>query len=158
MLSVKNFPSKVKAQKNHLIYIISLQKKHQPNNVKQMFRDFSWKVLYFIISLLLILKDKLSEIILGWYFGDKKDSCPPLNDENSFLKKSAVELAALIRNGELTSTRLIEATINRMKEVNGIFNAIVDGPFLEALEEAKIIDERIANKQISEGISLLIFI
>lgn len=100
--------------------------------------------------MVLILKDKISEIILGYYFGDKKE-CPPLRRENAFLAKSAVDLADSIRSGEITSTQLVEATIDRMKEVNSILNAIVDGPFLEALEEARAIDERISGKQITEG-------
>lgn len=34
--------------------------------------------------------------------------------------------------------------------MNKVLNAVVDGPFKEALEEAKQIDERIASKKISE--------
>lgn len=100
--------------------------------------------------MVLVLKDKASEKCLEWYFGGKKE-CPPLSNENSFLAKSAVDLAASIKNGELTATRLIEATMSRMKEVNGVLNAIVDGPFLEALNEANAIDHRIANNQIPES-------
>lgn len=100
--------------------------------------------------MVLILRDTLTENILRWYLGEKK-SCPPLSNENSFLAKSAVELAANIKNGEISATKLIQATINRMNEVNGVLNAIVDGPFNEALKEAQHIDDRIANKQISEG-------
>lgn len=100
--------------------------------------------------MVLTIKDKLSDIFLGWYFGEKK-TCSPLSSKNIFLSKNAVELAALIRNRKITSTQLVEATINRMKEVNGTLNAIVDGPFEDVLMEAKNIDERIANNQISEG-------
>lgn len=90
-------------------------------------------------------------MFLRWYFGEKK-TCPALSDEHQFLKKSATELAAAIRNGEITSTQLVTATIERIREVNGLLNAIADGPFAaEALDEAKAIDERIANKQISNG-------
>lgn len=132
------------------------QKRRQPNKVKQLARDFSWKLLYYIISLILIVKDQLLEMFFKWYFGEKK-ACPPLKDGNQFLAKSATELATAIRNREITSTQLIEATINRIKEVNTVLNAIVDGPFTEALEQAKVIDERIANKQISEGIQIYHF-
>lgn len=134
----------------------SFQKRRQPNKVKQLARDFSWKLLYYIISLVLIVKDQLLEMFFKWYFGEKK-ACPPLKDGNQFLAKSATELATAIRNREITSTQLIEATINRIKEVNTVLNAIVDGPFTEALEQAKVIDERIANKQISEGIQIYHF-
>lgn len=85
-----------------------------------MFKDFSWKLLFHLISMVLILKDKVSEIVLGWYLGEKK-TCPPLTTENQFLSKSAVELAELIRNGELTSTKLVQAVIDRMNEVKKIF-------------------------------------
>lgn len=107
--------------------------------------------------MVLILRDKLSERFLEWYFGEKK-SCPRLTEENSFLAKSAVELAAMIRRREISSTKLIQATINRINEVNGNLNAIVDGPFVEAFEEAQIIDDRISNKLISEGMYCFRFI
>lgn len=101
--------------------------------------------------MVLILRDKLSERILEWYFGEKK-SCPRLTEENSFLAKSAVELALMIKRQEISSTKLIQATIDRINEVNGNLNAIVDGPFVEeALKEAQVIDDRISNKLISEG-------
>lgn len=89
-------------------------------------------------------------MFLRWYHGEKK-TCPALKAEHHFLMKSATELAAEIRDGKITSTELVEATIERMREVNGLLNAIADGPFMEALDEAKAIDERIANKQISKG-------
>lgn len=109
--------------------------------------------------MVLILKDKLSEVFLGWYFGEKR-TCPPLKSENNFLAKSAKELANLIETKQITSTQLIKATIDRMNEVNGVLNAIVDGPFVaEALREAQLIDERIANNQISKGyIAIKIYI
>lgn len=103
--------------------------------------------------MVLILKDKVLESFLQWYFGEKK-SCPPLTNENNFLAKSAVELAASVRKGDISSTELIQATINRINEVNKVLNAVVDGPFTEALEEARIIDDRIANKKISAGNSI----
>lgn len=85
--------------------------------------------------MVLILKDKLSEVFLGWYFGEKR-TCPPLKSEYNFLAKSAKELANLIETKQITSTQLIKATIDRMNEVNGVLNAIVDGPFVaEALRE-----------------------
>lgn len=67
----------------------------------------------------LIIKDKICEISLNWYFGDKK-SCPPLKNEYTFLAKSATELANLIKNGELKAVDLVQATIDRMKEVCSI--------------------------------------
>lgn len=71
----------------------------------------------------------------------------------------------MIRAKEISSYKLVESYINRMNKVNSmekqivfgppsipdifqinpILNAVVDGPFMEALNEAKSIDERIAN-------------
>lgn len=115
-----------------------------------MFKEFAWKALHYFVSLFLVLKDKTVEAALSWYFGAKETVCPPLNDANRFLSKSAVELAQMIRNGEITSYQLVDACIKRMNEVNKVLNAVVDGPFKEALDEAKRIDERIAGKLISE--------
>lgn len=66
--------------------------------------------------MVLVLKDKLTEIVLGSYLGDKK-ACPSLTSANRFLEKSAVELARSIRSGEITSTQLVQAVIDRIKEV-----------------------------------------
>lgn len=126
------------------------QKRQHSNKYKNMFKEFAWKALHYFVSLFLVLKDKAVEAALLWYFGEKKAECPPLNDDNRFLSKSAVELARMIRNGEMTSYKLVDACIKRMTEVNRILNAVVDGPFKEALDEAKRIDERIAGKLISE--------
>lgn len=127
-----------------------LQKKERSNKFKKMFKEFAWKALHYFVSLFLVLKDKAVEAALLWYFGEKKAECPPLSDDNQFLSKSAVELAQMIRNGEITSYKLVEACVKRMNEVNKVLNAVADGPFKEALDEAKRIDERIAGKLISE--------
>lgn len=92
-----------------------------PNKFSQLFRDFAWKVLFYLISMGLIIKDKICDISLDWYLGDKK-SCPPLKDEHKFLAKSATELATLIKNGELKAVDLVQATIDRMKEVCSTIN------------------------------------
>lgn len=127
------------------------QKKHQPNKFKKLFIEFSWQLLFYVISVALVVKEWIVELALGWYLGDTKTSVPPLTDENSFLSESATQLAQKIRERKLTSHQLVSATIKRMKEVNKVLNAIVDGPFEEeALTEAKRIDERIAAGLISE--------
>lgn len=73
-------------------------------------------MLGFIVAMVLLLKDKLTEIVLGVYLGDKK-ACPPLTSANRFLEKSAVDLAQAIRTREITSTQLVRAIIDRIKEV-----------------------------------------
>lgn len=126
------------------------QKKRPPNKFKKFFVEFLWQIFFYLISLALTLKEKLVELVLSWYLGDRSSNCPPLNDENHFLAASAVELATKIRKRQLTSFELVNACIKRMNEVTPVLNAIIDGPFQEALEEAKRIDDRIANGQVSE--------
>lgn len=132
------------------VFILFEQKRHQPNKFKQMFVEFSWQMLFYAISLALVVKDKVTELVLGWYLGEKKTAVPPLTAENAFLAESATQLALKIRQRKLTSEELVGACIKRMHEVNKVLNAIVDGPFEDALEEARRIDERIAVGQVSE--------
>jgi fatty acid amide hydrolase 2 len=94
--------------------------------------------------------DFIVEWILEKYWGDKK-VCPGLK-KDFFLTKSAVELAEMIRNKELTSYQVVSAYIDRIKDVNPFINAIIDGPFAEeAIEEAKKVDDRISSGSISEA-------
>lgn len=95
-----------------------------------------------------IVLDFLLEFILNSFYGPKK-TCPSI-DENEFITKSAVELAKLIREKKLKSYILVKSYIERIKYINGILNAVVDGPFMEALDEAKKIDDLIENGQINE--------
>lgn len=127
-----------------------LQNKNESIDFKRLIIDFLWKALFFTISLALIAKEKLIELGLGLYFGDIKTSVASLTDENLFLSESATQLAQKIREKKLTSYQLISAAISRLNQVNKIVNAIVDGPFEEALEEAKRIDERIAAGLVSK--------
>lgn len=82
-----------------------------------MFVEFSWQLLYYVISLVHAMKNNLSEWILACYLGEGK-KCPPLNANHAFLTKSAVELAAMIRNKEITSYELVKASIERINEVS----------------------------------------
>lgn len=94
-----------------------MQRKRRPNRVKQAFKEFAWIVFSYVIAMVLMLKDKLTEIVLGQYLGDRT-ACPPTTSANRFLEKSAVELAQSIRNKEITATKLVQAIIDRIKEVN----------------------------------------
>ena len=50
------------------------------------------------------------------YWGDQKKKCPPLK-KNFFVTKSAVEIASMIKNKELTSYEVVNGFINRIIEV-----------------------------------------
>uniref|UniRef100_A0A1B0CN79 Amidase domain-containing protein n=2 Tax=Lutzomyia longipalpis TaxID=7200 RepID=A0A1B0CN79_LUTLO len=117
------------------------------NKTCEILKGIAWGILTQIILIIHILVDKLLETVLEWYWKEKK-TCSSLR-ENFFITKSATEIAGLIRKGELTSYQVCKAYIDRMKEVNPQLNAIADGPFESALEEAKKIDERLEKHEVS---------
>ena len=59
--------------------------------------------------------------------------------------KSAVELANLIRNGDLSPVELLKATLTRIEAVNPSLNAFVAMRAEEALKEAELLAEDIAS-------------
>lgn len=96
-----------------------------------------------------MLKDWLMQAFFEWYWPERKP-CPSLPDDAQFLRESGVVLANMIRTQKITSHQLVQAYIARMKQVNPVLNAIVDGPFTEALDVAQQIDDRIMSGQITE--------
>lgn len=113
-----------------------------------MFKDMLWSILFNFFYIIRLLIDKFIEFVLELYLGDKK-KCPPLK-KDFFVSKSAVEIAELIRNKDISSYQVVNAYINRIIETNPVLNAVVDGPFMDALDEAQKIDERIAQGLVSE--------
>lgn len=104
-----------------------------------------------ILVLLHMLVDAVLEYVLAWYWGPlKRCSAPSSREQEEIVSKSAVELARLIRQRELKSRQVVEAFIDRMRQVNPEINAIVDGPFTEALQEASEIDRKLDNGEFSE--------
>lgn len=98
-----------------------------------------------------ILFDHFLEFVLGWYWGPVKRCSPPISKEqHEIVTKSAVELAKLIKERKLKSEQVVEAYISRMRQVNPELNAIVDGPFTEAISEAIEIDRKLDNHEFSE--------
>jgi fatty acid amide hydrolase 2 len=61
---------------------------------------------------------------------------------DALLTTRAVELAALIRTGEVSAVEVVEAHITRCQAVNPIINAIVANRFDAAREEARAVDAR----------------
>ncbi|KAJ2952342.1 hypothetical protein O0L34_g4627 [Tuta absoluta] len=74
-----------------------------------------------------------------WLRGRHKGALPakPLPP---LLLKSASELAAAIRDGDITSEHLVNLYIDRVKEVNPYLNAVVEERYRAALEDAKEVD------------------
>lgn len=106
---------------------------------------FLIKLIIFIHSLI----DKLAELIIKPFLG-RRGRCPSL-DENFFVTSSAVDVAEMIRKRKLTSFEVVSAYISRIEKINPVLNAVMDGPFMEALDEAKKVDELIQSSKMSEA-------
>lgn len=104
-------------------------------------------LLVFLIYFVRSVVDKVVNLFLEWYLGEKK-MCPVLR-KDFFITKSACEIAELIRNRDLTSYEVVNAYINRIIETNIILNAVIDGPFMDALDQAKKIDDRILSGDVT---------
>ncbi|KYN38836.1 Fatty-acid amide hydrolase 2 [Trachymyrmex septentrionalis] len=77
-----------------------------------------------------------------WLFFHKKPpSIPPIT--RSIYMLSATKLAKKIREGEITSSEVVQEYIMRIKEVNSFINAVVDERFADAMIEAKNYDEQL---------------
>ncbi|XP_071497862.1 fatty-acid amide hydrolase 2-like [Diadema antillarum] len=76
---------------------------------------------------------------------------PAIRD--SLLLESGVSLARKIRSREVTSTVVVEAYIARIKEVNGLLNAMVVERFNDALAEARQVDEMLDSGNVPDRFS-----
>lgn len=107
-------------------------------------------IVYFFTLLHLVI-DKVLYLCLKWYWGPSKRRCPTLQRKRLLVTYSAVELARMIRTREVSCYDVISAFIDRLNEVNPLVNAVLDGPFIDALEEARRIDERLQQGTIDEA-------
>ncbi|KAI1718212.1 amidase domain-containing protein [Ditylenchus destructor] len=69
----------------------------------------------------------------------------PTDGMGDLLKLSATKSAEMIRKGEITSSKLVQAYVNRIKQVNPQVNAVVTELFEEAIEIAENVDCYLAN-------------
>ena len=98
-----------------------------------------------------ILLDTLLEILFGWFLGPRKCCAPPQTlEQKHIVTTSAVDLAQLIRQRKLKSYDVVKAYYDRIVHINPEINAVVDGPFEEALEQANQIDIRLDSNKITE--------
>lgn len=114
-------------------------------------KDIAYSLLFNFFVIIHMLVDRLVEMVLKWYWGPSRMRCPPLQRKSIIVTYSVQELAKMIRTKEVTCFEVISAFIDRLNEVNPVVNAVIDGPFIEALEEAKAIDDRIQRGLISEN-------
>lgn len=113
---------------------------------------FQWKTLLdALITVGHLLLDTLLEFLLSWYLGPRRSCSPPQSKEQRrIVTLSAVELARLIKERKLKSFDVVKAYYDRILHVNPELNAVIDGPFQNALEEAKGVDRRLESNEISE--------
>lgn len=85
--------------------------------------------------------DSFVNLIFSFIYTDEYFPLPPVGDK--ILLESATQIAARIRNKEVSSVQVVQTFINRIKQVNPELNAVVDSRFSEALEEAKSVDQKL---------------
>ncbi|WP_253286784.1 amidase [Virgibacillus sp. MSJ-26] len=66
----------------------------------------------------------------------------------NILDMDASTLASKIKNGDLTSLKAVNTYINHIKEVNPSINAVVENHFSQAIEQAKVYDQKAKDGQI----------
>ncbi|GFY73447.1 fatty-acid amide hydrolase 2 [Trichonephila inaurata madagascariensis] len=87
-----------------------------------------------------------------------KKRVPPVNNDLLFLP--ATVLAEKIRKAEITSEQVVKAYIERIAEVDGLLNAVVEGRYEDALREARLADQLVKSgtwteAEIAEKLPLL---
>uniref|UniRef100_A0A7E4ULY4 Amidase domain-containing protein n=1 Tax=Panagrellus redivivus TaxID=6233 RepID=A0A7E4ULY4_PANRE len=63
---------------------------------------------------------------------------------NDLILIAATDAAAMIRNGEVQSVHFVQAYIDRMNEVDGVINAVVEDNFDNAIAKAREVDAYIS--------------
>ncbi|KAK9505746.1 hypothetical protein O3M35_009732 [Rhynocoris fuscipes] len=92
------------------------------------------KIINKIVRIFFILLGYIATIRTLFACFGKSKQLPPIKSD--LLKISATQLAVKIRRKEVKSVDVIEAYINRIKDVNPMINAVVDQRFAEAMDEA----------------------
>lgn len=93
------------------------------------------------LGIIYIFSALLRRILL--FIGKKPQRVPSITD--SLLTISATALARKIRQREVTCYDVMLAYIDQIKKVNPVLNAVVGNRFGDAIYEAKICDEQLAN-------------
>lgn len=127
------------------------ESREKGNKSSQIMRDILYSVLFNIFVIVHMLVDRILEVFFKWYWGPTRLRCPPLQRKSILLDYSVEELAKMIRTREVTCYEVVRTYIDRINEINPIINAVIEGPFVEALDEAKNIDDRIRQGLVSEN-------
>lgn len=77
-----------------------------------------------LVKALLWIIEVVANVVFRLLFENEKKFLPPIHDD--VLLESAADLARKIREGHITSVRVVGAYIRRIKEINPIVNCFVD--------------------------------
>ncbi|XP_023942810.1 fatty-acid amide hydrolase 2 [Bicyclus anynana] len=91
-----------------------------------------------------IYLDKVIDFLFSLYWDGKKKNILDVEKEHAFLADSATTLAKKIKQKELKSEELVQAVIDRIKQVNPHINAIAADRYDDALKQAREVDRLIA--------------
>lgn len=95
---------------------------------------------------------KFLVLLVRWFlrtvYGEHGQKVPPIR--NLILMESATSLALKIRTKKLTSVEVVEAFIERCKEVNPLLNCVVDQCYDAALKDAAKADQLVASGTLTE--------
>uniref|UniRef100_A0A1I8NX75 Amidase domain-containing protein n=1 Tax=Stomoxys calcitrans TaxID=35570 RepID=A0A1I8NX75_STOCA len=111
--------------------------------------EFLLRFLQFLVKIVYIIVYPILTVLLPQKSNEKK--VPPI--KKKVLLLPLVEIIAAMRYRKLTSQQLVQAYIERIKEVNPLINAIVEERFEDAMVEAKRADDllaKCANSQLSQ--------
>ncbi|XP_043274619.1 fatty-acid amide hydrolase 2-A [Venturia canescens] len=109
-------------------------------------REKKMKVSHKIIGLVHRLVEFVGRFIflLAAYISGPGESQPPITDMIHTLR-SCKAIAMMIREKRVTATSVVQAYIDRIKEVQPILNCVCEDRFDEALNEARKCDELLAS-------------
>ncbi|GIY99074.1 fatty-acid amide hydrolase 2-B [Caerostris extrusa] len=104
-------------------------------------------IIRIIVTLTRPLSDYVLAIIYRIFMGETK-KLPPI--DNKILLLSATELAEKIRKRQLSCEEVMEAYVERSKQVHPYINAVVDERYEDALNDARNVDKFLASGVKSE--------
>ncbi|XP_076618510.1 fatty-acid amide hydrolase 2-A-like [Colletes latitarsis] len=100
-----------------------------------------------LITIFMWIVYSLLRPIFAYVYSKERKSVPAI--KNPLLTFSAAKLAKKVRQGELSSQTVVEAYIERIKEVNYFVNAVVDERFEAAINDAKACDAKLKSGQVT---------
>lgn len=86
--------------------------------------------------------------VISLFHPTKRGQLPRI--KNSIILESVTALAEKVRNGQISAESILNAYIERIKDVDPMIHAVIQNRFDDALKEAKHIDDAIKNGDLSK--------